>query len=245
MRRTPSILLASVAVARAVLICSVVIFVCLPVLAQDVYINRYTLYTGFDYMISPARNLTQRGFDTDFGLTVKPWLGLGADFSASGNAIISGGGTINGSETVYAPTVNAANQQYPTLIPPANQITVPFKSSTYTLAVGPQFYIRKWRKITFLARPGLGAIHESADLTFPPQLPPLFEFLKIPPPNPKQTDWTWFVGLGGGFDLNLSRHVGVRVTADWINTHLFSSLLTDRQNYGRFTIGPVWRWGEY
>jgi hypothetical protein len=65
--------------------------------------NRYTVYTGFDCMISPARNLTQRGFDVAFGITAKPWLGLGADFSASGNAIISGSGTINGTETVFAP----------------------------------------------------------------------------------------------------------------------------------------------
>src|SRR5215468_4027141 len=72
------------------LLCSLALFLCLPAFAQeDVSINRYTLYTGFDYMISPARNLTQRGFDTDFGFTAKPWLGLGADFSASGNSFIS------------------------------------------------------------------------------------------------------------------------------------------------------------
>ena len=42
---------------------------CLPSLAQNADINRYTLFTGFDYMISPARNLTERGFETDFGVT--------------------------------------------------------------------------------------------------------------------------------------------------------------------------------
>ncbi len=39
------------------------IFIYLPALAQQTDINRYTLFTGFDYMISPARNLTERGFD--------------------------------------------------------------------------------------------------------------------------------------------------------------------------------------
>jgi len=34
--------------------------------AQQADINRYTLFTGFDYMISPARNLTERGFEADF-----------------------------------------------------------------------------------------------------------------------------------------------------------------------------------
>jgi hypothetical protein len=61
------------------------------------------LFTGFDYMISPARNLTERGFEADFGVTVKRWLGLGGDFSAIGTQVLSGAGTINGSETVFAP----------------------------------------------------------------------------------------------------------------------------------------------
>ncbi len=245
MRGSPSILLATVAITRRLLLCSLAFIGCLPAMAQQTDINRFTLYTGFDYLISPARNLTQRGFDTDFGVTVKPWLGLGGDFSASGYNIISGGGTINGSETVYAPKVDAAHALYPTLVPPASAISVPFSSTTYTFAAGPQFYIRKWSKVTFLARPGLGAIHESANLTFPAGLGPLFEFLNIPPPNNHQSDTTWFVGLGGGFDLNLSRRVGLRFTADWINTHLFSNLLSDRQNYARFTIGPTFRWGQY
>jgi len=233
----------SVGCKRSVLFCVLAMFVCLPAVAQQTDINRYTIYTGFDYLISPARNLTQRGFDVDFGVTVKPWLGLGGDFSASGDGIISGGGTINGSETVYAPTLTAAHEQNP-LVPLPSMIYVPFKSTTYTFAVGPQIYIRKWKKITFLVRPGLGGIHETADLTFPPGLGGLFQLLNIPPPNSHQTDTTWFIGLGGGFDLNLSRRVGFRFTADWINTHLFSDLLSNRQNYARFTIGPTFRWGH-
>jgi hypothetical protein len=216
--------------------CVLAMSVCLPAMAQQTDINRYTVYTGFDYLISPARKLTQRGFEVDFGVTAKPWLGLGGDFSVSGNAIISGGGTFNGSETVYPPTLIAANAQNP-LVPLPNMIAVPFKSTTYTFAAGPQFYIRKWKKVTFLVRPG-----QSADLTFPPGLGGLFQLLNIPPPKPHQTDLTWFIGVGGGFDLNLSKHVGLRFTADWINTHLFSDLLSNRQNYARFTVGPTFRW---
>lgn len=243
MRGFPSFLFASVAIVRRLFFCSLVIFVCLPAAAQQEDINRYTVYTGFDYMISPARNLTQRGFDVDFGVTAKPWLGLGVDFSASGDAIISGGGTINGSETIYAPVLTAAHAQNP-LVPLPSSVFVPFKSTTYTFAAGPQIYIRKWKKITFLARPGLGAIHEVADLTFPPALGGLFGLLNIPVPNAHQTDTTWFIGVGGGFDLNVSRRVGFRFTADFINTHLFSDLLTSRQNYVRFTVGPTFRWGH-
>jgi len=243
MRGLPSLLLAAVAVARRLFLCACVVLVCLPASGQDVAINRYTLYTGFDYTISPSRDLIERGFDLDFGVTVKPWLGLGGDFGTFGHDIISGGGIINGSETIYATAVAAAHQQYPTVIPPPSQINVPFTGTTYLFAVGPQFYIRKWRAVTFLARPGLGGIHESANLNFPPPVVPLFTALAITPPSAHQTNTTWFVGLGGGFDINVSRRVGIRFTADWVNTHLFSNLLTDRQNYARFTVGPTWRWG--
>jgi hypothetical protein len=64
---------------RYALFCVLAAFVCLPAVAQQTDINRYTIYTGFDYMLSPARNLTQRGFDVDFGVTAKPWLGPGAE----------------------------------------------------------------------------------------------------------------------------------------------------------------------
>jgi hypothetical protein len=221
MRGTSSTSLTSVAIVRRLLFCGLAIFVCLPAGAQQTDINRYTVYTGFDYMISPARNLTERRFDADFGVTC-----------TLGNSIISGEGTIKGTETTYVPLLTSAG------VPPSS-VLVPFKSTTYTFAAGPQFYLRKWQRVNFLGRPGLGGIHESADLTFPPQLPLLFQALQVPIPSSHQTDTTWFVGLGGGFDVNVSRRVGIRFTADWINTHLFSNLLTDRQNYVRFTAGEV------
>ena len=222
---------------KLALFCVLAIFVCLPAVAQQTDINRYTIYTGFDDMVSPARNLTERGFDVDFGVTIKPWLALGGDFSAIGHDIISGGGTINGTETAYAPLLTSAG------LPPSS-VHVPFKSTTYTFAAGPQFYLRKWEKVTFFARPGLGGIHESADLALPPGLGGFLTEMGIPVPNAQQSDTTWFVGLGGGFELNVTRRVGLRFTADWVNTHLFSNLLTDRQNYVRFTVGPTFRWGH-
>ena len=216
---------------RHLLLCGILIFCALPVFAQT-EINHYTLFTGFDYMVSPARNLTERGFESDFGVTVKPWLGMGVDVG-----IISGAGTITGTETVYAPAVNS-------LIPgAAGQIHVPFNSSTYTFAAGPQFYIRKWEKVTLLIRPGFGGMHEKADITFPSSLAPIFGALRLARPSAHQDDTQLFFGLGGGFDVNVSRKVGVRFAADWVNTHLFSNLLTPRQNYVRFSVGPTFRWG--
>ena len=229
---------------KHVLFCVLALLVCLPAAAQQTDVNRYTLYTGFDSMISPARSLTEYGFDVDFGVTVRPWLALGGDFGALGNSIIHGAGTINGSETIYAPVLNAAYAAGTPGVPPASAVNVPFNSTTYTFAAGPQFYLRKWQKITLFARPGFGGIHESANLTFPVGLPELLTALQLPVPNAHQGDTTWFIGVGGGCDFNLSQRVGLRVSVDWINTHLFSNLLTDRQNYARFTIGPTFRWGQ-
>jgi len=217
-----------------------VILTCLPAFAQQTEtnrdINRYTLFTGFDYLISPARNLTERGFETDFGVTAKPWLGLGADFSAMGSDIFSGAGTIGGGETVFAPLLTQLG------VPPS-MLHVPFQSTTYTFAAGPQIYIRKWRAVTFLVRPGLGGIHEKAviDLSL---VAPILTQMRIPVPSSQQSDTQFFFGAGGGFDVNVSRKVGFRFTADWVNTHLFSNLLVPRQNYIRFSIGPTFRWGQ-
>ena len=232
----------SVALMKILALSSLALFLCVPAFAQqDISINRYTLYTGFDYFNSPGLSMSQRGFDTDFGVTLKPWVAVGADFSASGNSIISGGGTINGAGTIYAPILTAA---IPLGAPPPSSVNVPFKSTSYTFAVGPQFYWRKWPMITFLGRPGLGGIHAAADVSLPPQLAGLLGQLGAPVPNAHQTDTTMFFGLGGGFDLNVSKRVAVRVTADWINTHLFSDLLVNRQNFVRLTIGPTFRWGR-
>jgi hypothetical protein len=227
---------------KRALFCGLMILIyCFPVSAQQTDINRYTLFTGFDYMISPARNLTERGFESDFGVTVRPWLGLGGDFSAIGDQVISGAGTINGSETVFAPLlISAAGLG----APPPSSVHVPFKSTSYTFAVGPQFYFRKWQKITLFARPGLGGIHENANFTLPPQLGGLLTLLGATVPNAHQTGTAVFYGLGGGIDLNVSRKVGIRFATDWVNTHLFTNLLTNRQNYVRFSVGPTFRWGS-
>jgi hypothetical protein len=49
--------------------------------------------------------------------------------------------------------------------------------------------------------------------------------------------------VGGGFDVNATKHVGLRFSVDWARTHLFSNLL-NQQNNIRFSVGPTWKWGE-
>jgi hypothetical protein len=214
---------------KGLLFCGLMIALCLPVLAQQTDVNRYTLFTGFDYMISPARNLTERGFETDFGVTVRPWLGLGADFGILGDGIISGAGTIYGGETIYAPLLLQVPPPFGPI--PPNSVKVPFKSQTYTFAAGPQFYLRKWEKVTFFARPGFGGIHERADIAFPVQLGQLFQLLNVPVPAAHQTDTTYFVGLGGGFDLNVSRKVGIRFAGEHSLVYQLADATTELRSF--------------
>jgi hypothetical protein len=52
-----------------------------------------------------------------------------------------------------------------------------------------------------------------------------------------------FYGVGGGADVNASKHVGLRFSVDFVHTALFSDLL-DSRNAVRFSVGPTFKWGE-
>ena len=43
-------------------------------------------------------------------------------------------------------------------------------------------------------------------------------------PSMKTSQWTPFYGVGGGIDFNVSTHVGIKLTSDWVYTHLFQRL---------------------
>ena len=58
-----------------------------------------------------------------------------------------------------------------------------------------------------------------------------------------KTDWTYFWGVGGGVDLNITRHYGVRIHADFVHDYLFSDLLPAR-NELRVSIGPTVHFGS-
>jgi len=216
--------------ARAVLLCSLafVLCACLPARAQQEYVPRYDLFTGYSHLTSPSVSLQQNGFNASFGANLLRWLAVGADFS-----VFKGNGSIELAKTnvapLLAPVLGGRNP------------SIPFSATTYTFAAGPQFEFRKYKWITLFARPGLGALHESASLQIPPALAPLASL--VPGLAPNLTNTVVFYGAGGGVDYNLSRHVAVRFSADFVHTHLFANLLEPR-NAVRFSVGPTWRWGE-
>jgi hypothetical protein len=200
----------------------------LPALAQQEYVNRWDFFTAYSHLSSPSVSLEQTGFNTSFGANLTRWLALGADFS-----VLKGDGSIGLANTTVAPLLAPfLGGQNP---------LIPFSATTDTFAAGPQFNLRKFKWVTLFARPGLGALHESATLQIPAPLAPFAAL--VPTLSPNLTNTVVFYGVGGGFDYNLSRHVAIRVTADFIHTHLFSDLLEPR-NGVRVSVGPVWRWGE-
>lgn len=202
--------------------------------AQQDYVPRYDVFTGFSYLSTPKLNLFQRGFNGEAGVNVRRWVSLGGDFS-----IFNGHSSLTASELDPAVLTPLG-----ALIPPAllGSVSVPFDATTYTFTAGPQFNIRKWNAITPFIRPAIGGIHEH--VTAKPNTALTTALVTALVPGNEKSDTTVFWGVGGGFDINATRHVGLRLAADFVNLKLFSGFLKDRRNAVRFSVGPTFRWGE-
>jgi len=201
--------------------------------AQDT-VPRYDVFTGFSYLSTPKLNLFQRGFNGEAGINVRRWVSLGGDFS-----VFTGHSSLTAAELDPRQLAPLAG-----LVPPSvlAGVSVPFDATTYTFTAGPQFNYRHWSAITPFIRPAIGGIHEH--VTVKPNTPLTTALVGLLIPSGEKSDTTVFWGVGGGFDLNPTRHVGVRLAADFVNLKLFSGLLKDRRNAVRFSIGPTFRWGE-
>lgn len=191
-------------------------------------INRFDLFTGYSHLGSPSVSLNQHGFNTSFGVNMNRWIALGADFSW-----FDGDGKIPVADTKVFPVLEPFLQ--------GTRPSVPFNAHTYTFAAGPQINIRHFNKVMFFVRPGLGLLHERAKPTISPALLPLLPL--VPGLKPQMNDTVPFYGVGGGFDINASKHVGFRFSVDFVHTTLFKDLLHGR-NAVRLSVGPTWKWGE-
>jgi hypothetical protein len=202
--------------------------------AQQDYVPRYDVFTGFSYLSTPKLNLFQRGFNGEAGVNVRRWVSLGGDFS-----IVTGHSSLTADELDPGALAPLAG-----LIPPAllAGLSVPFDATTYTFTAGPQFNIRKWNAITPFIRPAIGGIHEH--VTAKPQTVLSTAIVAALVPGSEKSDTTIFYGVGGGFDINASRHIGLRLAADFVHLKLFDGFLKDPRNAVRFSVGPTFRWGE-
>jgi hypothetical protein len=211
----------------------------IPVQAQQAqeYVGRFDAFTGFSYMASPSANLYQRGFNGEFGVNVTRWLALGADFSI-----------LTGNTSILPQYLTPALQQELGLeiaslggLPPGYSLYVPYSGKTWTFAAGPQVNFRQMKYVTLFVRPDLGAIHETA--TLKPIDPIQTIVVQALAPSSQKLDTVVFYGVGGGFDVNASKHVALKVTVDYVHCFLFENLLKDSRNTVRMSIGPTFRFG--
>lgn len=211
--------------------------------SQQTYVNRFDVYGGYGYFSTPSLNLSQNGFNGEFGWNWKSWLALGFDFS-----VFTGSNTITPSmlnSTLQATLAEEiAGLQAIGELPQGYQLRMPTSSNTYTYSAGPQINIRHFKPVTFFVRPALGSLHEVATL-HPASDDPFAQQVAIAlaGPNRQKTDTVTFYGFGGGMDFNISTHFGIRTAADYVHYNMFSNTLGSSQNSVRFSIGPTFRFG--
>lgn len=216
---------------RAILVLAVCLFSASAFAQQD-YVPHYEGFAGYSYLTSPKLNLAERGFNAELGVNMNRWLTIGADYSV-----------FTGHSTIFPQDLTQALQlQLATVVPPGVPVFLPFDSTTYTFAAGPQFSLRKFKWVTLFARPGLGGLHETA--TLKPSNPLTTALVAQLAPGGKKTDLEFFFGAGGGFEINASKHVGVQATFDWVHTNLFQGFLNSPRESLRISVGPTFRFGE-
>jgi len=205
--------------------------------AQQSSILRYSAYGAFSYLSTPSLNLTQRGFDGDFGVNLRSWLTLGGDFSYAG-----------GHSTLLPNSLNAATQaKLAPYVPVFQQlgipIAVPYNSTTYTYEAGPQFNYRKLSKVTFFVRPALGALHANFDAQ--PNNPYIAKVVAgLLNGSTSRSDTVVFYGFGGGITWEATPHFGIRVASDFVRYNFFSDLLDGGRNSVRVTVGTKFSFGR-
>ena len=226
---------------RAILIViSLLLLLTLPVFGQQTYVGRYDVYGGFMNLTTPMINLNEQGFNLQTGVRLTSWLSGGFDYTI-------GNGSTSLTPTMLIPslqqTLGAEFGQMATagLIPAGYRLSVPTNTRTENYAVGPQISYRHFSAVTLFVRPDLGALHVVA--TPHPGDPISAGIISALVPSGKKTDWTYYYGFGGGFEVNIARHFSIRVQADFVHDNMMSDLLPGH-NEVRFSIGPGFQWGR-
>lgn len=206
--------------------------------AQQDYIGRYDVYAGYMYLNSPGLSLAESGFHTQLGTNPAKWYSMGFDFS-------TGSGDTKLTTGMMKPSVQQqiTQQLAPFGLALSAVQPVPEHSRTQTYAMGPQVNYRHFRHMTLSIHPSVGAIHEDAtpnDAGLDLIGKMLVEQLA---PSGTKAQWIGFYGFGGAVDFNVTQHVGLRLTADFVHDNLFADLVNTR-NTVRFSVGPTFHVGK-
>ncbi|MFZ1137354.1 MAG: hypothetical protein WAN69_20570 [Candidatus Korobacteraceae bacterium] len=203
---------------------------------QQEYVGQYDAYVGFAYLTTPNMNLDERGFQAQFGYNWKRWMALGFDTSYFG-----------GGSSLTVPQLNNATigKLAPILpfLPAGYTVWAPYYANTYTITGGPQFNYRHFKYVTLFIHPDIGAMHQAIQVH--PQDPIMTGIVtNLIGSSMKTSQWVGFYGVGGGIDVNVSKHIGLRFQSDWVYTNLFSNLLRDPQYTWRMSASPTFRFGK-
>ena len=204
--------------------------------SQQTDIRQFSAFGAFSYLSTPSLNLTQRGFDGDFGVNVRSWLTLGGDFSYA-----------NGHSSLLPNDLNSATQAklaaFLPLLPPGFVLAVPYNSSTYTYEAGPQFNYRRLQHVTFFARPALGALH--GNFTAKPNDPITSAIVGgLLNGKTSDSDTVVFYGFGGGITWEITPNFGLRVASDFVHFNYFSNILNGGRNSVRVVVGTKFSFGK-
>ena len=200
------------------------------------YVSQYDAYFGFAYLTTPNMNLDERGWQAQFGYNYRRWVALGFDTSYFG-----------GNSSLTVPMLNNATvaKLAPVLpyLPPGYTVWSPYHANTYTITGGPQFNYRNFKYVTLFIHPDIGAMYQM--ITVHPPDPIMSGIVsQLIGPSMKTSQWVGFYGVGGGVDLNVSKHVGIRLQSDWVYTNLFDNLLKNPQYTWRMSASPTFRFGK-
>lgn len=222
-----------------------VVFASLTSFCQQTDVRQFSAFAAYSYLSTPSLNLTQNGFDTDFGVNVRSWLTLGGDFSyGSGSSSLLPNNLSQATQAKLAPILP--------LLPPGFVLAVPYNISTYTYEAGPQFNYRGLKRFTLFARPALGALHANAtpkpNRCLQPQLDcgPILTQITASLLNGQtsQSDTVLFYGFGGGVTWEATPNFGLRVATDFVHYDFFSNLLNGGRNSVRLTVGTKFNFGK-
>jgi hypothetical protein len=210
--------------------------------AQQEYVSRFDAFAGYAFLNSPHIGLFENGFAAQIGLRPRTWYSVGFDYSISaGDTTLTPDllpTSLQQSLEAVLAQLAAAGQ-----LPAGYMLRVPIHSRTQTFAVGPQLALRKWRNRTVFFRPLFaGAVYEQATPKAADPIAALIVSQLVP--SGTKSDTTWFLGLGGGFDALLSRHLAVRTQVDVVYDHLFNDLLRNGRWTVRFSVGPAFNFGK-
>ncbi len=212
--------------------------------AQQTYVGRYDLYTGFSDLKTPGLNgINQIGFHLQAGMTNTRLISSGFDYS-----IQSGDTTLIPS--MASPVIIAGiTQLYAAgYLPPTYALNIPLHATTQTFTAGSQFNYRHFSKVTLFIRPSLAAFRLAA-MPHPQNIQDgivvgALEAANVLQPTGTIVDWTGAYGVGGGAELALARHLGLRMQMDAVWNHPFNYVLANGGWSYRYSFGPAFHFGR-